>query len=483
MLSMIGFKKCTVLGLAASLALALGGCSEDLAPEQPDAAIPDGDGGVVGPTKVKTTDNGDGTFTTSVNASSMADFVGFDFQSGKEQAPTGEVWDLSFRRFEIRLNGGSSGSAGGEVAILPLADFDTLKRAPAGGWTTDNANSTAINAGDGWYEYNPATHILEARDVVYVVRSAEGDYFKMKLTSYYDDAGSSGHPTFRWAKVDGPPANDNVVVDASNASAWTYVSVLGGVITVTNPQSSRAWDLAFSGAKIATNSGASGKGLGGARLAPANQTYEAITGATTFAYAVDGSGGNPVLADWYQGSPSTPKPNVYLVRTGSGAYAKLKITAWSNGKFTIRLASVARQVSVQSGTIDAQPAYFNLRQGQRVADASGDWDIAFVGGHIQSNSGTSGPGEGGAVDTSFVDMGSVVTAVGAQYAVDQELDGASQNVALSSWLGSNGSPRATVFLVRTADGGHVKLKFTSAAPIKFDWAYAGAGREDFPLPF
>jgi hypothetical protein len=43
--------------------------------------------------------------------------------------------------------------------------------------------------------------------------------------------------------------------------------------------------------------------------------------------------------------------------------------------------------------------------------------------------------------------------------------------------------RAKAFLVRTADGGHAKLQITSDVDgtLGFDWADAGAGRDDFQV--
>ena len=60
----------------------------------------------------------------------------------------------------------------------------------------------AFGAGDGWYNYDPATHVLTARDTVFVVKTPGGD-FKLQFSSYYDAAGTPGMPQFRWAKLGG----------------------------------------------------------------------------------------------------------------------------------------------------------------------------------------------------------------------------------------------------------------------------------------
>jgi hypothetical protein len=192
------------LVLFASMLVALGGaCSEDLAPAGGDAGT-SGDDGAAAPGHVTTTPNADGSFTTSIDATSMTEWIGFDFASRAEAA----VGDLAFKRFEVELDGGVSGTGGVEIAALPGADFATVTRAPAAGYTSDTAEALAFSAGDGWYAYDPATHVLSARAIVYVVRSSEGAYFKLAFASYYDAAGTPGHPSFRWAAVAAPPADD-----------------------------------------------------------------------------------------------------------------------------------------------------------------------------------------------------------------------------------------------------------------------------------
>ena len=47
--------------------------------------------------------------------------------------------------------------------------------------------------------------MLSARDdVVHVVKSAGGNCFKVQMLDYYDDAGTSGYVSLRWAAVAGP---------------------------------------------------------------------------------------------------------------------------------------------------------------------------------------------------------------------------------------------------------------------------------------
>jgi hypothetical protein len=496
-----------------AIAAALPACAEDLRPDQPDAGVPGGDDdddGGGGPSHVTNTDNGDGTTTTVVDATRDADWVYLDLETAAEVGE-GDDWDLAFQRFKIKLNGGVSGDGGMEVAILPGADFGAMVAAPADGWVTDVADGPDDDADPdlafgGWYAYDVATHVLTPNDQVYVVRSGAGGYFKLEMLDYYDDAGTSAFPKFRWGPVEPPTDAQTVTVDASDAAAWVELDLDGG-----------GWDLAFSRTKIRTHSGTSGAALGGARLAPEGATYEAVASATTIGYAADamipipgppGSGefsGNPLLNAWYDYDPAThvvtSKQLVYLVRTASGGYAKLQIVDYADGVFTVRVAAVDRAVTVQTSTVAATDAaawiYLDLRAGAEVTVAdpatSSGWDVAISRTRIATNSGTSGAADGGAADPAATALDAVMMSTGT-YAADSMLPvpgppGSGEysgNPVLAGWFDYNPqthvvSPKDKVFLVRTADGGFVKLEVTaySSGTFTIDWAYAGAGRSEF----
>lgn len=153
---------------------------------------------------IQTEDQGDGSFISVVDARDEAAFVYLDFE-GKAEVAAGEAWDLGFARFNVATHV--------EVAVLMGAAFDEVTAAPADGYVGDAADpETAMQetmpgfAFDLWYDYDPATHVLTARDdLVYVVHTPEGNYFKVQMLDYYDEAGSSGHVTLRWAPL-APPS-------------------------------------------------------------------------------------------------------------------------------------------------------------------------------------------------------------------------------------------------------------------------------------
>jgi hypothetical protein len=219
---------------AAALALLLAGaCADDLEP----SGDPDGggaDGGTAG--RVVTEDNGDGSFTTRVDATSMTDWVRFDAASGAEAAGAG--WDLGFQRFHIQLNGGVSGDAGVEVAVLTGVAFDDVTEAPAGGYLTDLADGDddgedpdyAFEQDGGWYDYDPTTHVLTPFDQVYVVRDSDGDLLKLAIESYYDDAGTGGFISFRWAALAGAAAHRELVIEATDEAARVHGDLHAGAV-------------------------------------------------------------------------------------------------------------------------------------------------------------------------------------------------------------------------------------------------------------
>ena len=194
----------------ATLVLLTSGCAEDLSQglTPPDAPAESA--------RVSSTLQADGSTATRVDASRMNTWVYFQLASGKEvtpQDPQSSVdWDLGIQRFQIKVNGGVSGKAGVEVALVTDTRFDSLLVAPSSGYVTDDppASGTstepsyAFTQGGTWYAYDPDTHILTPKEQVYVVHSQAGAYYKLQVTAYYDKAGSSGYPVFRWKALMAP---------------------------------------------------------------------------------------------------------------------------------------------------------------------------------------------------------------------------------------------------------------------------------------
>lgn len=205
----------TTLGYTlATLGLLCGsGCADDLSQELNPPGTPDVP--AQSDHVISNVESG-GSVSSRVDASSMTAWIYFQFAGGKEVTPQdpqdSPEWDLGFQRYQIKVNGGVSGPAGVEVALVAGTPFDSLLVAPSSGYVTDQPPtadmpmepSYAFTQTGTWYNYNPNTHILTAKEQVYVVHSQAGAYFKLQVTGYYDKAGSSGYPVLRWKSIMAP---------------------------------------------------------------------------------------------------------------------------------------------------------------------------------------------------------------------------------------------------------------------------------------
>jgi hypothetical protein len=154
--------------------------------------------------------------TISFDASDSGTWIYFNLGGNAKVTPktpeNSTEWDLAFQRHRIKSNGGDSGKGGVSVAKLDHQDFDALTVAPTDGYVTDSKKPTGNTIGDlhfaflgddGWYTY-AKNHKLGAKDRVYVVRTTAGRYVKLQMLGYYDAAGTSGHPAFKYAEI-APP--------------------------------------------------------------------------------------------------------------------------------------------------------------------------------------------------------------------------------------------------------------------------------------
>ncbi len=473
-----------------------------------------------GEAKLRVDENGDGSFTATIDASDREAWVGLDLDARKQVDATADAaWDLSFQRFHIRSRGGVNGSGGVEAAVVTGTAFEALTHAPAEGYRADQDDGddegtdpdTAFQIGDGWYAYDLATHKVSPREQLYVVRTDSGAFVKLQIERYYDDAGTPAILTVRFAPVEAPKepvAEGELVVDASSAESWTFVKAGAGVVTAS--ESSSDWDLAFRRTQLRTNSGVSGSGFGGARLAT-SADFAAIDSAPTVGFVTDTQlpipgptpgatfPGNAVLSDWYDYDSTThqvsPKNVVFLVRTAGGGYAKLRILAYASGKFTVALAPVTWKVETVTLEVDASDnanwIAVDLASGTLPAiddlSTSAGWDLAIKRTQFRTNSGTSGAGSAAALALTATTLEEVSAAPEAGYEVDamRPVQGPSGgeysgNPVLADWFDYDMtthavSPKANVFVIRTAGGGYAKLKLLTYSAGKFTLAYAFTG--------
>ncbi|MEZ4240286.1 MAG: HmuY family protein [Myxococcota bacterium] len=307
-----------------------------------------------------TVDNGDGTWTTEVDATDEAAFTWFDLATRTVVAPadpaTSGDWDLGFRREEVAADGGVSGSAGVDAAALDHVPFEALAWPPAAGFVADAPDAD----GDGipqyalgaWYDYDYVTHTLSPADRTYVVRDRAGAAWRVRFDGYYDGYGVSGHPSFTWGPLpDAGPlsvvheADGSVTatVVAADAAAPVYLRLgLDLALAPPDPATSDAWDLGLARTVLTLGGGVSG--AGGVEVAVLDAAdFDAITAAPADGWVTDAAGAL-ALAEWYDYDPVThvvsPKDQVLVLRTSDGGAFKLQLTSYDDGTFTARWAPV-----------------------------------------------------------------------------------------------------------------------------------------------
>lgn len=142
-----------------------------------------------------------------------------------QDAANDPVWDLAFRRSDVKMNGGVSGAAQVGLHDMPGADFVALTQPPDDAEyhqdepdglafvtypPADNTGDSAcggINGDHGWYYYSgfcndgDGTHHISPRDVVYVLRDVDGASWKLRFLGYYDDAGNAAQLSVEFAPL------------------------------------------------------------------------------------------------------------------------------------------------------------------------------------------------------------------------------------------------------------------------------------------
>lgn len=184
--------------------------------------LPDGwphDGGTVGdagadagPMRyVAFTGTGDGGYALVLDSQYSNRWTAIDLDRALEVPFEEDRWDLAFQRFHIRARGGASGDGGVAVSFVD-AGYAAVTQAPPGPWLEDLPDGddenmdldTVFDKAAVWYEYDEMFHSLTPRPLVYLIRSDQGAYFKLKLDGYYDSHGTPAIFTLRYAPV-APP--------------------------------------------------------------------------------------------------------------------------------------------------------------------------------------------------------------------------------------------------------------------------------------
>lgn len=177
-----GFAKLRVTGLADAQRTHAGKVTLEYA-VQTSATAP------LGPTKQATIDVSGGR-------------VYFDLLSGA--VSTAADWDLALEGYDIRVNGGTSGSGQGG-AVAATAAFGAITNAaepPASVFRGDSYGG--VFKAKPWYRYNltGSDHQIWPTFNVYLLKRGDA-LFKVQLVSYYGPAGETRRITLRYARIAG----------------------------------------------------------------------------------------------------------------------------------------------------------------------------------------------------------------------------------------------------------------------------------------
>lgn len=188
--------------------------------------------------------------TQTINATSNDDWVYVDLKTGQSSTDKDSTWQIGFKRNDVILNGGDSGSGkiGGYLAATPAGYYDAKDEPIVSQFITDGSAATLAdltstadydkplsarrswvidskgsdlnpaytgnfpNLDFGWYTYNGMTHQLNAKllDSAQgaLIRSAEGNsYARMRLDKInYPDSTATTATSWEF-KLDIQPAS------------------------------------------------------------------------------------------------------------------------------------------------------------------------------------------------------------------------------------------------------------------------------------
>ena len=126
---------------------------------------------------------------------------------------TNKTWDLAFDRYNVRTNSGLSGEGLGGALDTKKDVLEAVRSVPAGEFTTDEMGSvtssmesfpppsidTPLNgllADAIKFQGPPPTYI--PNNHVYIIRTHDGKYAKLQITSFANNKGETGHLQFSY---------------------------------------------------------------------------------------------------------------------------------------------------------------------------------------------------------------------------------------------------------------------------------------------
>jgi len=320
------------------------------------------------------------------------------------------------------------------------------------------------------------------------------------------------------------------LVDATSETEWRYLDLETGLaVTPADPANSDAWDLGFRRYNLITNGGVSGSG-GGAAVRLPDVAFEGLTEAPETGWMADAAdiaedndtgpdtafnGGVESVNDWYDYDSAShrlsPRAVTFAVRSTLGNFFKIEMLGYYDdvgtpGMLRFRWARIGggeamlpdagpivrtdagmdtgrdgglRPVDAVDIDASSRTEWTYYRVGEGVVSitypaTSTDWDLAFQRTVVQTNSGTSGPGMGGALDLGETIPFDEVTSTPTEgFRIDElsppAMPGAAETSSsplLSDWYDYDFTthtvtPKPVTYALRRADGSYAKLRIWS----------------------
>ena len=135
---------------------------------------------------------------------------------------TNTDWDLAFNRYNVRTNGGKSGVGEGGAYLTSKSSWNSVSAADIPDDSQFTADSTAeitasldfssdfsMTTVESSYNYVLATALqfsgpppaYTPNANVFIIKSADGTYYKFKAIGFYDEEGNSGFYNFGCVKL------------------------------------------------------------------------------------------------------------------------------------------------------------------------------------------------------------------------------------------------------------------------------------------
>jgi len=150
------------------------------------------------------------------------DWVYFSFSTGTEvngvddsNYQTNTTWDIAFNRYNVRTNGGTSGSGMAAAFDAGEVDFESVTEAPENGYMLDSSIQIVetisftgpptmmssfgnlVFTGVIGLEGQPPSYI--PNNHIYVVKTADGNYAKIWIKGFYNTQGEAGYVNFKYS--------------------------------------------------------------------------------------------------------------------------------------------------------------------------------------------------------------------------------------------------------------------------------------------